>query len=859
MVILKESKRDDLLLPYLEILKSRGINISLGLFKTIMLDKLSNQGGMHNLSLGSNFYLAGATKYYFNGDLTLNKDLSILKGDESATDQWNEEVCKRLDACIKILRDAFIDTVGTTFEQPEDFGTLSIAKLLRKYNKKINAELGIETETKKKAEKQKTDDDPHVGNGYTFKILYNYNDGTCFERLTAPGSWCITYGTNHYNYYMRALGIHYVIFLKDGYQDVERRCGPGFTKRKPHDEYGNSMIALLQSNEDGHPVYITSRWNHGHPSDNTQGTEADHAYTPEEFYNITGTSPADLDRIFNVWKENKGKRQPNNQSVVEAKKERLAALRYLKYAQYRANGGDSLWNYIAPAKFLAGSVKPEDVEEGARQKVYNKSIMVGRIPGDDESLNKFHFIVDRGQISFDSLIPFNECSFDLSETRYNNTRFDEEGENVNPKAGKMHDVVIIKSQNRQGRNEYSLYDTRRRCLISVDGVTKFKEIPEYWDNNYGSQLMPMFYTVAVRVRQKALIRVSNNQPLVLPNGQCWFGAIRAMGHTYDPSNISGEYVGRKDEAIIEIICDPGERFFYSLSKKDFVKVPSVADVFSNGDACGCRIGHNPVLNTNFFDQNFYSIQYTDRDYYDTWGRYATIVVDKNTNQPVEIAGFTCCAGISSLNFGTLLPGGFAEMKITEDILREYARKFGGSINRHVLVTRNEFATVDLAANKFLTVGGDILIHRYVSCNEGKNGPVLEFSIGADHNFSGGAHVFYEPESKSFILNPHPLHWDYFDDEYMFYVFRQVTYNPIEELWLYVSRPSGYVSLPWNANLADYPMQFAKVFLSRCERRVEQETQPARRIFPAFSISESEIKSMVVRALKLINENGKREK
>ena len=352
MVILKESKRDDLLLPYLEILHSKGINMSLGMFKTVMLDKLSNQGGMHNLSLGSNFYLAGATKYYFNGDLTLNKDLSILKGDENATDQWNEEVCKRLDACIVILRNAFIDTVGTTFEQPEDFGNLSIAKLLRKYNKKINAELGIVTEPKTRANaKQKTDDNPNVGNGYTFKILYNYHDGTCFERLTAPGSWCITYGQNHYRYYMRHLNIHYVIFLKNGYENVERRVGPGFTKRKPHDEYGNSMIALLQSNEDGRPIYITSRWNHGHYSDDTNGTEADHAYTPEEFYRITGVTPEDLQRIFHVWEENKGKRNPNsNSSASEAKREKLQALRYLKYAQYRANGGDSLWNYITASK-----------------------------------------------------------------------------------------------------------------------------------------------------------------------------------------------------------------------------------------------------------------------------------------------------------------------------------------------------------------------------------------------------------------------------------------------------------------------------------------------------------------------------
>ena len=103
-MVINESKRDDLLLPYLEQLKERGINATLGQLKTFMLRKLTEEGGLRNLSLSSNFYLAGATRYYFNGDLTLNKDLSVFKDDPTEKDTWNTEVCDKLNALIKILR-----------------------------------------------------------------------------------------------------------------------------------------------------------------------------------------------------------------------------------------------------------------------------------------------------------------------------------------------------------------------------------------------------------------------------------------------------------------------------------------------------------------------------------------------------------------------------------------------------------------------------------------------------------------------------------------------------------------------------------------------------------------------------------
>ena len=142
-----------------------------------------------------------------------------------------------------------------------------------------------------------------IGGGYSYEILYNFNDATKFYDLTCPGAWCITYSKRFFAEYMKHFKAHYVVFMKDGYENVRREVGDGYTKEKPHDEYGNSLILMIQSNNDGSPLFITSRWNHGHNSDGTEMTEADHAYTPEEFYQITGIGPAEVQRIFDEWKQ----------------------------------------------------------------------------------------------------------------------------------------------------------------------------------------------------------------------------------------------------------------------------------------------------------------------------------------------------------------------------------------------------------------------------------------------------------------------------------------------------------------------------------------------------------------------------
>ena len=614
-MILNESKRDELLLPYLNILKENGVEMSLGKFKGVMLDKLGAQGGLHNLSKASNFYLAGATRYYFNGDLTTNRDLSVLKGDPSATDNWNIEICQRLDALIDILRNAYIDSVGQTWEQPEDFGNLPIQKLLKKYGKKINMALGIDDKQKVEADDEGEDLNPHVGNGYTFHILYKYEDGTKYAPYTAPGSWCITYGIQHYNNYIRNLNIHYVIFLKDGYENVKRKIGPGFTKDKPHDEYGNSMIALLQSNVDGQPVYITSRWNHGHYSDGTSGTEADSAYTPSEFYKITGVTPEDLQNIFQEWKKNAKKNRPKREIDPSQKEKKLEILRSLKYIQMRINGGEDPNGLITPYKMLYGKM-PDRLEDGSRGPVnYRASVLECFISS--ESGERIYFMIDKGRIVFETIVYNVTSTWDFvlesAEKYYENT-YGDMGEDHT--SGRMHNIVIFKGTG----GGYGLYDVRRHAFVEVDGTKRFKAIPSKY-GDYGSSNAPQFYQVKQSTKEIALINISNNMPLRLPNGSFWFDDMSSNKTKSNRDNysrsLSADFVATNEDILLEIVYDSssGEKYFYSVKGRRFINLPNI-DMGED---------HHPYLTRQSVD-DYQVILFRESQH---WSPDCLILVDKN--------------------------------------------------------------------------------------------------------------------------------------------------------------------------------------------------------------------------------------
>ena len=533
---LKESKRDDLLLPYFETIRSMGINIQFGEFKSALLQKLSSEAGMHNLSLRSNYYVAGAARYYFNGDLTLNKQVSLLtkeywEGNRYIQDTWNTDVCQKLDKIILLLRNSYIDSVGSSMELSEDFGNLPINKLLRKYGGKIKKMSDGESKT------EPTDTinrNSSVGNGYTFEIMYSQADCQKYERPTAPGSWCITYGKSHYDGYIRRLNIHYVIFRQNGWEDIKRPkdplSEPGFTKEKPHDAYGNSLIAVLQSNTSPEPVYITSRWNHGREVT----CEADHAYTKEEFQQITGVTDEDLKRIYDIWQTDR-----NKKTNRVSKKEVLNAVRGFKYAQMRINAGENPDTILTKRQFLVGD-----------ENRLNKSVSIVSIDVDE---TRWVALFDRNKIIFETI-----TQNDIQATYT-----------------KIGNFVFLRQENKS----YMVYNVKRHELLSINGTFKFKYGPGQMfsvnhDEAFSSNKGNMFMMLKQSRHDIVLINVKTCEPLKLPNGEYWFNMCYCNAG-YDFGGTNCFFYLEKFGSLLEIIYDmsSGEKYFFDVANLTFIEPP----------------------------------------------------------------------------------------------------------------------------------------------------------------------------------------------------------------------------------------------------------------------------------------------
>ena len=561
MVILKESKRDDLLIPYYELVRDKIRSprnpekpISLGEFKGIMLNKLTNQGLIRNLSLGSNFYLAGATKYYFQGCLTTDKKAALLTGDIDAADNWDREICKRLNIVIKILRNAYIDTIGTQFEQPEDFGTLSLPRLLRKYNKKIEAELVnyVDEPEQQEQEVDNLDRNPNVGNGYRFEIMYNYEDCKKYQEATSPGAWCITYREDMFKMYTRNHKGHFVIFTKNGYNEIPRpdTVMPGFTPSKPHDEYGNTMIAFLQNNSDWGNSLITSRWNHHGPAG--VGCEADRAYTLEEFCQITGVGPDVLKRIYAIWEKDKEKytidtEEPENLTKEEIKSALIEARRKLYYAQMVINTGEKVSTALQNAGVnLTASLPFFGTVDRLEKSVVKHSIYGGRV--------KFSFITDKNNIIFDSMIMKGE-DFGMGKIC---------GKNVCP------GVYISK-----GRNKCCIYNAKYHEFLTIDGLSIFKKTP-YNTGYYRTDDSEEKFAFEIKQGRNtvALISFANLRPIRLPNERIWFYRLITNRTYYESREIECAELGENHGPVIKLLPEENAKgYFYNLFTGKFFEAP----------------------------------------------------------------------------------------------------------------------------------------------------------------------------------------------------------------------------------------------------------------------------------------------
>lgn len=668
-MLLFESSRDNLLQPYLVILQSKGINTNLSQLKQFLLAKFVNEANIRSLSLDSNYYLAGVARYYFNGDLTVNKNVNALY--PKIVDVFNRDICQKLSALIVVLRNAYIDSVGTQFEQPEDFGTLSIAKLLRKYNKAINKELGIEDDSKEKNNvKDDIDRNNNVGNGYTFEILHSYDEARKYNKYTEPDAWCITYGEHHFNSYAHGNSstggkkIHYVIFRKNGYENVERKKGPEWTPSKPQDEYGCSLIALLQWNTSWEPICITSRWNHGSYRDNSR-CEADHAFTTEEFFQKTGVTEDDLKRIFKIWSvDAKSYNEDVGERRKKLNKERLGVLRIMKYAQMRINGGnlENAFgdNHFFVRKLLSGLAKNKTLREKAVEEKNsgNETVAFSLEKQIAKNINDnaracqleigediYYFLMDKNKILFETIVKA-DGPYDNISNHFRTS--DPLGEhNWGSSCEYFNNIVMCDVV-----NGTMIYDYRRHAFVEVDGVKKFKYVTTIYNNDYQkASKTPSsygFYEVKMSDSQTALINWKTNLPLRLPNGNCWFERTYVSNRNF--------YWGREvrtrfipsDYKAMYLLYDSssGEGYFYDFDTKKFFEPNFNTDE-------GERINTQYVFDDSKLPNGMYLIRFVktfrkEGSDYDTNLNF--VKVYKN-GEETSIYGFNKFGSVDYLGYG----------------------------------------------------------------------------------------------------------------------------------------------------------------------------------------------------------------
>lgn len=485
--VINESSRDNLLLPYLELVQKIEPNITLGQLKNYLMKKFVTEGNIHALSLGSNFYLSGVARYYFNGDLTTNKKLNIFY--PNVTDEFIVDVCQRLDEIIIYLRNSYIDTTGTKWLQPEDFGTLSIAKLFRKYG-------GIIDKLKAKQDKYKTNTEDKynnvsnkIGNNYTYDIIYDYEDCRKYNSATSPGAWCITYGKQHYDGYTKRNKSHFVIFRKDGYETIERKIGKNF----PLDEYGLSLLAVQQSNKTGEFICCTSRWNHGGYGNIPTIKNADDVLSFDELKKITGVNDSDFELIFNVWKEQNDKK--SNKRLEKGKENLILTdiIRTFKYCQMMIQNGSNLKqlfdnNLIDDARLLSDNNEHNTNIDKVK---ISKNIIALRTTKDEVSK---WTICDRGILMPEQVLGDNFSSGnDDMRFRWAPEEFKDNIVVFNTKrrgsvlySKKTHNIISINdnkyftmTQNIGDSKYFLLFDERDACYI-LDSTT-FK--PLYTPNN----------------------------------------------------------------------------------------------------------------------------------------------------------------------------------------------------------------------------------------------------------------------------------------------------------------------------------------------------------------------------------------
>ena len=496
MLTLNESTRDNLLSTYMEAVSQKFPELSLGQFKSYLMRKFVTEANIHALSLGSNYYLAGVTRYYFNGDLTANKKLNVFY--PKIQDQFIPEICERLDEIIVYLRNAYVDTYGKKMELPEDFGGLTIAQLFKKYSGRIDR-VKDKSNISDVETLEGQNSTGSIGQDYTYEIMYSQEDCKKYETATSPGAWCITYAKQHYRGYADERDAHFIIFRQDGYEKVPRKVEQGY----PLDRYGLSLIAVRQSNKDGSFIGCTSRWNHG--STGTPNVkDADDVMSYEQFKSVVGITDKDFKKLYETWKQVADAKLKNSRAKrYQQKQETLGLVRQFKYCQMLMEGGASFEQlvkdkYIDQYEALTSNTNP-------RKGIF----AVWATNGGRTRCT----ICDKGKFMPEEMMCGNIMPFN-----YSNTGIEKSEHKDRYAVGVSMGI----------KTKYQFYDLLKHKLVAVDGHTKFNE-PFRMFGYTGH-----WYLQLVLEEQKSysLYDIESDKPLQTPDGNNVFEFVMQMadGH-----------------------------------------------------------------------------------------------------------------------------------------------------------------------------------------------------------------------------------------------------------------------------------------------------------------------------------------
>lgn len=501
--LLVEGTRDKMFQKYADLLAEKGVQVTASQLKDIMRKKLTVEAGMSSMSLPSSYFLSGATKLYFNGELTTNKRVALLYPKMNITDKFDYLKCKKLNKIIIDLRNIFIDSEGRQWDVPEDFGDLSLDDIFKKYKRLIKG-MDAEAEAETKEPKDLSTD---LGD-YSFEIIYQHKDAEKYGPYTQPGQWCITMAGNDYwyNRYTQDKKTFFVVFKRKGWENEKRAVGEGY----PCDMYGTSLMAVQLKQADGRFHCCTTRWNHG-KYDSPNIPNADFAVPKGFFMQTTGCDESKLKEIHAEWVRVSG-------TIVKPEtpksQEELEMLRKFKYCAIQISNGQ---NPTLEGHEMFDQIWPVNATNGTGK--WNKGMNAACIL-DNDRYKSWKALMDNGRLKPETLVSGDIET--LSHMTYSVLACaQQERENAKPA---MERFVILQAEPRS--NKFKIYDRIMHRLISVNNKTVF-------ENLYGVSKKTLHLFMKVGTKQYSILDLNTGKTVKSPNGTDVFENMLRFGSSYN--------------------------------------------------------------------------------------------------------------------------------------------------------------------------------------------------------------------------------------------------------------------------------------------------------------------------------------